>query len=73
VKNTDQNQGFALIVIIISIAIIAVLLAYYYKPSDNVQNIKQTQKTATDQLQQSQNQELQNNIEIQNQMNSIGN
>ena len=74
--NKSQN-GFGLIVLVIALAIIAILFVYFLKPGSESQSVVETGKKAEDQLNDS-NQKMQNyqgeleqNINIQNDINSI--
>lgn len=74
--NKSQN-GFGLIVLVIALAIIAILFVYFLKPGGERQSVVETGKKAEDQLNDS-NQKMQNyqgeleqNINIQNDINSI--
>lgn len=75
-ENTKQN-GFALVALIVSLAIIAILAVYFLKPGGEKESVVKTGKKAEDQLNES-NQKLQNyqgelreNIDTQNNLNSI--
>jgi competence protein ComGC len=74
--NKSQN-GFGLIVLVIALAIIAILFVYFLKPGAKKESVVETGRKAEDQLNDS-NQKMQNyqgeleqNINIQNDINSI--
>jgi competence protein ComGC len=73
----QKQKGFALIAIVIVIALILALFAYFLKPGGEKESVVQTGKNAKDQLEDS-NKKMQNyqgqlekNIEVQNNLNSI--
>ena len=67
-----QNRGFALIGLLVVIAIIAILFAMYYgKSGDKAESIQQTGQRAVEQTKKNNASEIQNHLEIQNELNSI--
>ena len=66
-----QNSGFALIALLLAVAIIAVLFVMYYGGSGNGKSVQQTGKNAIEQTKQNNALEIQNHIEIQNGLNSV--
>jgi type II secretory pathway pseudopilin PulG len=72
-----EPQGFGLIVLVIALAIIAVLAVYYLKPGQEQKNVIQSGQKAQDQLNDSNKKmqnyqgQLQENINVQNNLNSI--
>ncbi|HYV33295.1 MAG TPA: hypothetical protein VE973_00400 [Candidatus Limnocylindria bacterium] len=68
----SNNEGFALIALILTVVIIAIIFAIYYGGSKNGgQSMQQTQQAAIDQAKDSNASEIQNHLEIENQLNGI--
>jgi len=69
----QENQGFALIALLITLAIIAVWAGLYFNKSNNKQSVVETGNKAIEQTKQNNTQQYENQIEIQNNLNSIEN
>ncbi len=72
-----KQPGFALIALVIALAIIAILFVYFLKPGGEKESVVQTGRKAEDQLKDSNQKmqgyqgELQQNIDVQNDINTI--
>ena len=64
--------GFALISILLAVAIIAIMVALYFgKSGSNTASVRQTGQKAVDQTKENNALQLQQQTEIQNQLNSV--
>lgn len=80
-RKHKQQTGFVLISLVLALVIIAILVVLYLKPGNEGKNVVETGRKAEDQLNdssqkmqnyQTQLNEQQQNIDIQNNLNSIG-
>ncbi len=71
-SHKDKNQGFALIGLLIVVAIIAIVFVMYYgKSGDKTESVQQTGQRAIEKTKENNASEIQNHLEIQNELNSI--
>jgi Tfp pilus assembly protein PilE len=71
--NKQGNKGFAFIGLIIALVIIIIWASLTYKNSKDKQNVKRSGSKAIEQTKQNNTKQYENQIEIQNNLNSIEN
>ncbi|MBI3231725.1 MAG: prepilin-type N-terminal cleavage/methylation domain-containing protein [Candidatus Doudnabacteria bacterium] len=69
----NQSRGFALISLILAIVIIAILFGMYYQNSGEKGSPAKTGQEAIEQTKRNNQLQIEQQIEIQNQINSINN
>jgi Tfp pilus assembly protein PilE len=66
-----NNQGFALIALVIALAIAAIIFAMYYGGSGNGKSVQKTGQDAIEKTKENNATQIEQHLEIQNELNSI--